>query len=107
MDRGDDILGTRPSKVLAKNINRLKIAFPEVYASQGKAGKAAGVSQSTIDRLEEGETDTRIGTVESVARAFGFAGWQLLVPDFDPNDPPELVLTPQEREVIRALRRKV
>lgn len=104
MDRGNDALVASPKKILAKNIGRLKEAFPEVYASQAKAGKAAGVSQSTIDRLEAGETDTRISTVAGVASAFGFAGWQLLIPDFDPKDPPVLALTPEERRVIRALR---
>ena len=106
MDRGDKALGNIPALILAKNIERLKAAFPEVYSSQAKVGKNAGVSQSTIDRLEEGRTDCRISTVAGVAAAFGFQPWQLLVPEFDPKNPPEIALTPAERRLLRAMRGK-
>lgn len=106
MDRGDRPLGGSPKRILAKTVARLKQDFPEIYESQAKLGKSAGCSQSTIDRLEEGETDTRISTVAGVAGAFGFALWQILVPDFNPKHPPRLDdLTADERAAIDLLRR--
>jgi len=57
----------------------------------GAARKAPGPHQTTVGRLAKAEHDNKLSTLAGAAEQLGFAPWQLLVPGFDPADPPRLV----------------
>ena len=53
-------------------------------------GRRAGIGKSTIARIKNNETATKIDNVQAIAEAFGLSAWQLLVPDLDVDNPPQL-----------------
>lgn len=56
-------------------------------STQGKLAKASGVAQATINRMLNNEASVSISTLESIARAFGRRGYELLI---NPRDPASL-----------------
>lgn len=61
----------------------------------------------TPSRIKEQATEVRLQTIEAIANRFGFDAWQLLVPGFDPEDPPRLAssrLPSDEEELLRLYR---
>lgn len=69
----------RPRDVLAENLKKLMAAssglgtFPQIT-------KAGGGSNGTLDRIRRRTTATSVDNLEPLARAYGVAPWQLLVP---------------------------
>jgi hypothetical protein len=61
----------------AENLNRL--------------ARDAGVGPATSSRLKKQETGVRLDTLDRLSEAFDVPQWQLLVPGFDPLNPPNLV----------------
>lgn len=47
-------------------------------SSGPKVAKASGVSQKTINNMEHGRHNTKLTSIEKVARAFGIEAFQLL-----------------------------
>lgn len=45
---------------------------------------------ATAARLKGRDTEVRLDTIQALAKRFGFQAWQLLVPGFDPENPPKL-----------------
>lgn len=88
---------------VAANVQRLMDAYPDL-GTQPKLAERAGVDQTTISRLLRAERSATIGTLDAVARAFGLEVWKLLLPDFDPADPPGLVLRSSQRDAWRTMR---
>lgn len=58
------------------------------------------VSQSTISRVLSGAQSPTLDVVHRLALTLGFEPWQMLVPGFEPKNPP---LTKQEDEKLKAL----
>lgn len=93
-------VGFKASEILSENVTRLKDAKPDA-SSQGKVGKRAGKSQSTIGRIINEQINCRANTIGDVAEAFNLEPWQILVPGFDPRLPPELMPSdPGERKAV-------
>jgi transcriptional regulator with XRE-family HTH domain len=89
---------------LSANLRVLMQATPDLD-SQPKIAKRSGVSQSTVGRLIRGDVRCKLDSLDGVARAFGLAAWQLLVPDLDPTNPPVLrELNHHERELYERIR---
>lgn len=55
-----------------------------------KLAADCGFSQSTATRIKQQGTAIGLDRLEMIARAFGLATWQLLVPGMDPKNPPAL-----------------
>ena len=85
---------TPANETLKTNVNRLRDRFPALKPLQKLADKA-GVGKGTVERMtKDGNCELR--SLEGVAKAFGLSPWQLLVPDFNPDDPPVLgKMTPE------------
>lgn len=49
-----------------------------------------GVPLATVGRIKAQETSVGLQVIDRIASTFGLAGWQLLVPGFDPHAPPVL-----------------
>lgn len=63
--------------------------------SQMKMAGTSGVPQTTVSRVMRGSSaaipvNPTIRTIETLAVAYSFEAWQLLVPGFDPDNPPAL-----------------
>lgn len=70
------------------------------YGSTNLSKLAAdcGFSQSTATRIKQQGTAIGLDRLEMIAHAFGLSTWQLLVPGFDPKNPPTLQpMSPRER----------
>lgn len=58
--------------------------------SQTEVAARMGTSQSTVARLEAGDTDPRLSTLERYARAVGRTlDWRLQAPGGEPSPPPD------------------
>lgn len=73
--------------VLARNVRSL---LTHRNVAESAVAKSWGLPQTMLNRVTNGRTDTRIESIDEVAKAFGLQAWQLLVPAFDPAHPPRL-----------------
>lgn len=62
--------------------------------------RKTGIPQPTIGRIKSGRTMPDIANLESIAKAYGFELWQLLVKGFDPKSPPALRYASQAEEML-------
>lgn len=62
------------------------------------------IGLGTAGRIKEAKTSVGIEVMGKIATRFGLEAWQLLVPDFDPENPPTLQpLNELERKVYRRI----
>ena len=65
-----------------------------------------GFAQSTATRIKQQQTATGLDKVDMIARKFNLAAWQLLVPGFDPGNPPVLQpVSETERKLYRVFKK--
>lgn len=79
-------------QVFAANLQRLMEAKPELNTAPKLAAKIGGkkVNQKTISRILKGEAhETKLRTVELIAKAFDLQAWQMLLPGLQPGERPE------------------
>jgi AcrR family transcriptional regulator len=76
-----------------------------------RLAKECGFGPATSTRLKKQETSVGIDIVDAIAKRFRFAAWQIMVPGFDPKNPPVLAdadtvsaATPEERAILRHFR---
>lgn len=55
-----------------------------------RLARECAFAQSTASRIKAGTHATGIDKLDAIARRFHLATWQLLVPGFDPKNPPAL-----------------
>ena len=91
------------SKVLAENLEKLR-ASSRLYGTQKSIALAAGVNQSSVGRILNNQHSPTVETLDKIAGVFGLQGWQLLVPDMDPRNPPSAELTADEVELYKRMR---
>lgn len=64
-----------------------------------------GFAQSTATRIKQQQTATGLDKVDLIAHKFNLAAWQLLVPGFDPGNPPVLQpLSETERRLYKVFK---
>lgn len=81
------------SQRLAANWGRIRSWLEAQHGSAMTVRELAllvGVPKTTIGNIESGLFGTQIDTLVPIAGAIGVDVWQLLVPGFDPRDPPKL-----------------
>lgn len=63
-----------------------------------------GIGIATVQRIKAQETSVGIAVLDKIAAAFDLAAWQLLVPGFDPGNPPALQpVSAKERELYEKI----
>lgn len=92
--------------VVAQNLRSLMKAAPEL-GTQAALRKASGVGGGSLEGAIKGTRNTGIDTLEMLARAFGLHGWQLLVPNLDPDNLPLLRSADNERAFYRDLEQAI
>jgi hypothetical protein len=56
-----------------------------------RLARDADIGPGTATRLKQQQTSVGVDIVERIADLFGLQTWQLLVPTFDPTNPPTLM----------------
>jgi len=88
-------------KILATN---LQSVMGHQNLSQMGLHRRSGVAQATIGRILREESAADIDTLQALASGLGTESWQLLVPNLDPVNRPNLrILTAREREFYHHL----
>lgn len=90
-----------PEKVLAENLIRLMGNSIDLN-SEAKVAKAGKLGQRTVNRAKNGK-QVKLESLKGLAAAFDLSPWQLLVPDLDPNNPPILAMTDDEKALYKRL----
>lgn len=96
-------------QVLAANLAKVRahrnLSQPKIAEATRRGG--APINQTTVGRIERGAHPATVDSLESLARALGVQGWQLLVEQLDPANPPTLGagdLSSDELELVRKYR---
>lgn len=56
-----------------------------------RLAREAGIGPGSATRLKEQQTSVGIELIDKIADLFGAQSWQLLVPGYDPKNPPTLL----------------
>lgn len=56
-----------------------------------RLAREADIGPGSASRLKKQSTSVGLELLDKIARVFGIAPWQLLVPGFDPKNPPTLL----------------
>lgn len=79
---GNTLIGMgkkRAAELLAENLKRL-MELDENLSNGPKLAKVSGVSQKTINNIEKGRKDTRLSSIEKIARAYRTEPYIFLTP---------------------------
>lgn len=98
--------GPTSDRQIAQRIKK-RVEDGEEFAPVSKDEKQK-ITRQTVATVLDGSVSTGIDTLDSIARCYGRDGlqlraWQLLVPNFDPADPPTLSVTEAEKDLKRRL----
>lgn len=93
--------------VLADNVQRLldyadERALP--WAGIRGLARAAGMSCGNIERILVGRTSIGLNIVEKLAAGCKRVPYQLLIPNLDPENPPWIPVTEEEKKIAAILR---
>lgn len=91
------------ANTLSENLKAL-IANDKEANSEPKVAKAAGVDQTTVNRMIRKTHSSTLDKIAKVAAVFDLQAWQLLVPGLDPTNPP-VVVSRLESEFFARLRK--
>lgn len=95
---------TASTRLFQENLRKLMNADREL-SSQKALGLASGVGQRSISRILRGEQVPTLDVVHRIAGAFGCETWQVLVPEFDPRNPPlTKQIDEQQQELFKRFR---
>lgn len=72
----------------AKSIKAILDSLEE--GNKSAMARRCNLPQPTISRIANMKVTPSLEVLETVASAYGFDAWQLLVPNFDPKSPPVL-----------------
>lgn len=76
-------------EIVAKNLDSLRSSH-KTLKSQAAIAEAAKVDQKTVGRILNKTNEPSLEVLAKIAKAFGLAPWQMLVPDLEPTNPPML-----------------
>ncbi|NYT57886.1 helix-turn-helix transcriptional regulator [Alcaligenaceae bacterium] len=96
--------------ILKNSVGQLLDSRPDI--SRLNLSRQMHVADGTLGRIQYGNGNPTVDTIEAIARFFRLQPWQLLIEDFDRDAPPQVIspehtpdgLTEDERELIRVLR---
>lgn len=92
--------------VLAKNIAVLMDAKADV-GTEVLLRRKAKLGGGTLDGARQATTSITIDSLEKMAAAFRLQPWQMLVPDINPDSPPQLKEDESDRLFYSGLEQKI
>lgn len=107
----NDDMASFVDTALQANLRRIL----EVQAPRAKDGTPSvrawalqrGLEPRNVQRILAGEQSPSLLLLDQLASACGLQGWQLLVPNLDPQNPPVVHLTAAERDFYTRMRQAV
>lgn len=73
-----------------------------------RLARECGIGLGTATRIKQQQTSVGLEIVDKIAEHFHVQAWQLIVPGFDPENPPTLLpVTSSERQLYERLRAAV
>lgn len=75
------------TELFRANLHKLMRADRELR-SQSAVAAASKVGQRSVSRILRGEQSPTLDMVHRIAGAFTLEPWQMLVPEFEPDNPP-------------------
>lgn len=88
--------------ILADNLRRM-------ISAEGTSVRAWAIAKGLdvrfIDRLTKGSHAVTLDKLEEVAAALGCEPWHLLLPGFNPDEPPEAPVSAEDKVLLARLRR--
>ncbi len=92
---------------LAANLRRMIEA--EASPGQRPSVRAWAIKRDLdvrmIDRLTKGQHAVTLDKLEQIAAACGLKPWHLLIDDLDPDNPPDMPITAEDRAMLKKLRK--
>jgi len=90
-------------RVLWRNVS---LCMREKYGRENitRLSKEAQVGPATIHRIKTAETSVGLEVLDRIAAVFELEPWHLLVPSFDPKNPPVVSLSRAEREFYERMK---
>lgn len=72
--------------------NSVKAIMVQRYGEENiaKFAKDTKIGLATVGRIKEQKTSVGLAVMDKIASKFNISSWQLLVPGFDPKNPPTL-----------------
>ncbi|HEX3156745.1 MAG TPA: helix-turn-helix transcriptional regulator [Candidatus Angelobacter sp.] len=67
-------------------------------STNNAVGRAAKLPPRTVGRIRNAEVSCSLDTLTRIAKVFGVEPWHILVPSYDPKNPPVRTMTQTERE---------
>lgn len=91
--------------IVGENLDAL-MKHSDALRSNGAVARAigGGFEPRTIGRIRNAEVSCTLDTLAKIAKAFGIEPWHLLVPRYDPRNPPVRTMTVHERDLYARLR---
>lgn len=68
----------------------LELLMQLTQTTQNRLARLSGVGQRSIGRILKGEQIPSLDICDQIAHAFGLRAWQMLLPNINPQDPPQL-----------------
>lgn len=91
--------------IVRENVQALRDYPPGAKRGQRTFAEKCGIGEGTVWRISKGQDGTSVETLRAIAEAHGLQAWQLLVPGFDPANPPVMApLTEAERKLYAAIK---
>jgi hypothetical protein len=97
-------MGTKTKTILWENIKNLMLHHWDEINLYRLANEAK-IGLGGASRLKAQKTETRLSTIEKVAKVWKLEPWQLLLPDLDPANLPVFTLTDTEKRLYERLKR--
>lgn len=107
MDKPEKVIDAELRAIVGDNLERLMEKHPNLD-SNPKLSERSGIGIATISRVINGQTAATLDTLGMLAKAFGLAPWQLLVPNLDATNPQILQsISPTEAGLYKRLRETI
>lgn len=90
--------------ILGNNLDALMVYRKELSTNHKVANKIK-IPARTVGRIRNAESSCSIDTLAKLARAFSIEPWHLLIPNYDPANPPVRTMTQAERNLYASMRR--
>ena len=95
--------------LLAANLNRIMDKLKAAHDSRGSnsgLAQVARVSSNTVGRARRGDGSITLIKLSKISKALGLTPLQLIAPNADPADPPEIISDPDEKTLLRSFRKR-
>lgn len=89
--------------IIGTNLDALMAHHSELNNSE-RVGSKAKIPPRTVNRIKNAQVSCTVDTLAKIAKVFEIEPWALLVPNYDPANPPVRTMTQDERNFYARMR---